>query len=324
MEGRSWNAGSSYSFGFNGQYQDNEIKGEGNSIEFTFRIYDSRIAKFLSVDPLSGYYSGWTPYAFAQNRPINSIDWDGLEARLAIAGKGVDLVNYSSNDNNSFEARAMKLKANYNYSLAYAQNGKQFISNLEKATKDEGSIKTVVFFGHSGPYGLIFNDNAGFYTDGSSWSTGAANEATVSQFKSKLSSGLIKFESDASIILGGCRCAATDIPGSSGDNLATELAKATGRTVIASEDFVEPQVIDGEETGLLTTKYGGSFYSIKYNYNVSFKDSDGNVVHSYSANSKSERAAYTRGFNGDNNYTSEYSTTKTEKDLGTTIDPSKY
>ncbi len=66
-------------FGFNGQEKDNEIKGIGNSLDFTERIYDSRLGKFLSIDGLTAKYPWYTPYQFAGNTPIQAIDIDGLE-----------------------------------------------------------------------------------------------------------------------------------------------------------------------------------------------------------------------------------------------------
>ncbi len=48
------------------------------------RIYDPRLGKFLSVDPISKNYPQLTPYQFASNRPINGIDMDGLEWVLKI------------------------------------------------------------------------------------------------------------------------------------------------------------------------------------------------------------------------------------------------
>ena len=73
-------ASSDYRFGFNGQEKDNEISGEGNTLDFGERIYASRLGRFLSVDPLTKSYPELTPYQFASNMPINSIDLDGLEA----------------------------------------------------------------------------------------------------------------------------------------------------------------------------------------------------------------------------------------------------
>jgi hypothetical protein len=43
------------------------------------RIYDPRLGKFLSEDPITSEYPELTPYQFAGNKPINSIDLDGLE-----------------------------------------------------------------------------------------------------------------------------------------------------------------------------------------------------------------------------------------------------
>ena len=43
------------------------------------RIYDPRLGRFLSVDPITAQYPELTPYQFASNRPIDGIDLDGLE-----------------------------------------------------------------------------------------------------------------------------------------------------------------------------------------------------------------------------------------------------
>jgi RHS repeat-associated protein len=68
-----------YRYGFNGKENDNEVKGEGEQQDYGFRIYDPRIAKFLSVDPITAKYPELTPYQFASNNPIFGIDLDGLE-----------------------------------------------------------------------------------------------------------------------------------------------------------------------------------------------------------------------------------------------------
>jgi len=79
MPGMNHNA-NKYRFGFNGKEMDNEWQGAtGASYDYGFRIYDPRIAKFLSVDPLTKSYAWWTPYQFAGNTPIQAIDLDGLE-----------------------------------------------------------------------------------------------------------------------------------------------------------------------------------------------------------------------------------------------------
>lgn len=68
-----------YTYGFNGEKLDNEISGNGNMYDYGFRIYNPRLAKFLSVDPLTMSYPWYTPYQFAGNKPIWASDIDGLE-----------------------------------------------------------------------------------------------------------------------------------------------------------------------------------------------------------------------------------------------------
>jgi RHS repeat-associated protein len=71
---------SSYGYGFNGEKLDNEVSGNGNMYDYGFRIYNPRLGKFLSEDPLTSSYPMLTPYQFASNTPIQAIDLDGLEA----------------------------------------------------------------------------------------------------------------------------------------------------------------------------------------------------------------------------------------------------
>ena len=79
MPGRSFSNGSKYRYGFNGKENDNEVKGEGNQQDYGMRIYDPRLGRFLSVDPLTKSYPMLTPYQYASNRPIDGIDLDGME-----------------------------------------------------------------------------------------------------------------------------------------------------------------------------------------------------------------------------------------------------
>lgn len=78
ISGRKYNQSSSrYRYGFNGKEKDNEDYGEENAYDFGTRIYDPRIGRFLSVDPLTKGYPSQTPYAFAGNNPIMFIDAEG-------------------------------------------------------------------------------------------------------------------------------------------------------------------------------------------------------------------------------------------------------
>ena len=74
------NSNVTYKFGYNGKPMDADWNGEGAMYDYGFRIYDPRICRFLSVDPLSPDYPELTTYQFASNTPIWAIDLDGLES----------------------------------------------------------------------------------------------------------------------------------------------------------------------------------------------------------------------------------------------------
>lgn len=67
----------SYRYKFNGKEVDKDIQGA--DYDYGFRIYDPRIGKFLSIDPMTISFASWTPYSFAMNRVIDGVDLDGLE-----------------------------------------------------------------------------------------------------------------------------------------------------------------------------------------------------------------------------------------------------
>lgn len=77
--GRKYSAGNGYRWGFNGKENDKDVVGDGNEYDYGFRIYNPRIGRFLSVDPLAKSYPWYTSYQFAGNKPIKCIDLDGLE-----------------------------------------------------------------------------------------------------------------------------------------------------------------------------------------------------------------------------------------------------
>jgi len=72
-----------YRFGFNDKEKDNEVAGSGNFQDYGMRAYNSRLARFISVDPIKSKYPELTTYQFASNSPISGIDLDGLEYKSA-------------------------------------------------------------------------------------------------------------------------------------------------------------------------------------------------------------------------------------------------
>jgi RHS repeat-associated protein len=68
-----------YRYGFQGQERDDEVKGEGNSYNYKYRMHDPRLGRFFAVDPLSRQYPHNSPYAFSENSTIAFIELEGLE-----------------------------------------------------------------------------------------------------------------------------------------------------------------------------------------------------------------------------------------------------
>ena len=69
-----------YRYGFQGQEKDDELKGEGNSMNYEFRMHDPRIARFFATDPLESKYPFFSPYQFSANTPIMAVELEGLES----------------------------------------------------------------------------------------------------------------------------------------------------------------------------------------------------------------------------------------------------
>ncbi|PKP12739.1 MAG: hypothetical protein CVU08_09030 [Bacteroidetes bacterium HGW-Bacteroidetes-3] len=79
-----------YRYGFQGQEMDNEVKGEGNSVNYKFRMHDPRIGRFFAVDPLFKEYPWNSTYAFSENDVIRATELEGLEKRIMINSIGKD------------------------------------------------------------------------------------------------------------------------------------------------------------------------------------------------------------------------------------------
>jgi len=78
MDDRHQSSGN-YRYGFQGQEQDDEVKGKGNSVNYKYRMHDGRIGRFFAVDPLAREYPYYSPYSFSGNRVVDAIELEGLE-----------------------------------------------------------------------------------------------------------------------------------------------------------------------------------------------------------------------------------------------------
>ncbi len=116
MPGREAPVTNSYRYGFNGKEEDDEVKGDGNSVDFGARMDDPRVGRWLSVDPLQSKYPGISPYAYVANNPIHYIDPDG---RLIIL---------------SGSKEEVKKMANHLMVIAATEKGRAYIDLLNNST----------------------------------------------------------------------------------------------------------------------------------------------------------------------------------------------
>ena len=80
LPGRNYSS-DAYRFGFQGQEKDDEIYGAtGTNYAFEYRMHDPRVGRFWSLDPLASKYPHNSPYAFSENRVIDSNELEGLES----------------------------------------------------------------------------------------------------------------------------------------------------------------------------------------------------------------------------------------------------
>lgn len=107
-------------YGFNGMENDNEIKGDGNSVDFGARMYDPRLGRWFAVDPLASKYPGWTPYKFGNNNPLIFIDPNGeteytFHVRSFIPEKSIAF-NFFRGDNRNFTT-SLKVTSRVNHQI---------------------------------------------------------------------------------------------------------------------------------------------------------------------------------------------------------------
>jgi RHS repeat-associated protein len=94
MPGRYGSEGD-YRYGFQGQEKDDKIKGEGNSVNYQYRMHDPRIGRFFAVDPLASKYPWNSPYAFSENKVIAWVELEGLESYFAADGSYIGSIGNS-------------------------------------------------------------------------------------------------------------------------------------------------------------------------------------------------------------------------------------
>jgi RHS repeat-associated protein len=226
MPGRKFTLGE-YRYGFNGKEKDDEVSGDGNQYDYGMRIYNPRLGRFLSTDPLGSKYPWLTPYQYASNSPIALIDIDGAEGGVPPNDNKVITVFLSPS--NMFNPKSGNLAMASGFLQAKAQE-------LSGA-----NMKALVVASATDAYNQIFELKQQGYTianliidshghGSSAFDIGDdkidAKAAGASSMLKKMTEGMT-----GQIVLMGCQLGANK-------ELMTNLANLTGHTVIASEGWV--------------------------------------------------------------------------------------
>ena len=87
--GRSWNAGD-YRFGYTGHEKENDLAEDVYTTEY--RLLDTRLGRWMSVDPLYIKYTGMSSYVYCAGNPIAMMDLDGRVIKDSLSNIRANLV----------------------------------------------------------------------------------------------------------------------------------------------------------------------------------------------------------------------------------------
>jgi hypothetical protein len=102
-----------YRYGFNGQEKVDEVKGTGNSLDYKYRMADTRLGRFFAVDPIAKNYPELTVYQMSSLNQIWMIELEGLEGDKSWQDQnGVSHTSESTNIPNEEPSTLKKNKFN--------------------------------------------------------------------------------------------------------------------------------------------------------------------------------------------------------------------
>jgi RHS repeat-associated protein len=162
MTGRTESA--SYRYRFNGKEKDTPgMGGGGNTYDYGFRIYNPKVAKFLSVDPLAREFPWNSTYAFAENDVIRSIDLEGRERSIVIYDFSSDKITKTKLDlpKSGSLGNGVLVQSNHGGETAFYYGNDIPNANITSFKKAYEGVKTDNQGNHVG-----YNDSKGLPTIG--------------------------------------------------------------------------------------------------------------------------------------------------------------
>jgi len=102
---------------------DNELHGNGNSVDFGARMYNPRLGRWFSTDELEGKYTSYSPYHAMYDNPISVIDGDGRENIVIVGNQG----GTPSSDKVSWKNKFNVFGSQFNKTYRYGKNKRHFL-----------------------------------------------------------------------------------------------------------------------------------------------------------------------------------------------------
>ncbi|MEN9973657.1 MAG: hypothetical protein RIS20_2004 [Bacteroidota bacterium] len=138
-----------YRFGYQGSEKDNEFKGEGNSYTTEFRQLDTRIGRWLSIDPVIQPWQ--SSYCSMDGNPISKNDILGNTTKDWIKRQGKDHWEYDSGIQSAGEA-----KTRYGNNTEYKDDGETYPGEINgesigSVTLNNGGMQTWEKGSHQNP-----------------------------------------------------------------------------------------------------------------------------------------------------------------------------
>ena len=273
LDGRT-ETGGGYRYKFNGMEADDEIKGSGNSYTTEFRQYDSRVGRWLTVDPLTQSFPFQSPYIAFDNSPILLVDPKGLAA----SKKDKEIKEPTDKQIDKIEKRINKIKEKaQRISLREKKQAEKYID------RHGGTLQSYDSYG-STRYGVRKeSENLGVSIktfNRKSWA-GLGKQTAKATFKF---GGLISPMSQSFKSYGG----PIDVIGFTGGYSYTTITLADGMKVYSKYTSVL-FITRGADFGLWKSETVGGKYGIQWEYSI------GLVVGKYWGQTRELRASTLEG-----------------------------
>ena len=133
MPGRSYNA-HTLRHGFTGHEKESDLAEGIYTTEY--RLYDTRVGRWLSVDPLFEKYVSMSPYNYCMLNPVMLVDPDGRKLIIVDGNRKIEYIPYKTTIEEAVTEFAKKAIVSLNYLYKNAPNTTQPV--IDKVSKFEG------------------------------------------------------------------------------------------------------------------------------------------------------------------------------------------